>query len=110
MLMVKHRSLQQAAVFQVQNYVRSERWIGIVTLTTIESELLKVRPEFDQFVQWLRIAATYEQTALAAVAPYNRRDGVGERALSCKGASLPFETDHRFTWHLNRDKESATTR
>ena len=58
MLMVKHRSLQQAAVFQVQQYVRSERWIGIVTLTTIESELLKVRPEFDQFVQWLRIAAT----------------------------------------------------
>lgn len=57
MLMVKHRSLQQAAVFQVQNYVRCERWIGIVTLTTIESELLKVRPEFDQFVQWLRIAA-----------------------------------------------------
>ena len=56
MLMVKHRSLQQAAVFQVQNYVRMERWIGIVTLTTIEMELLKVRPDFDQFVQWLRIA------------------------------------------------------
>ena len=56
MLMVKHRSLQQAAVFQVQNYVRMERWIGIVTLTTIETELLKVRPDFDQFMQWLRIA------------------------------------------------------
>ncbi len=56
MLMVKHRSLQQAAVFQVQNYVRSDRWIGIVTLTTIETELLKVRPDFDQLVQWLRIA------------------------------------------------------
>jgi hypothetical protein len=36
--------------------VRIGRWIGIVTLTTIETELLKVRPDFDQFVQWLRIA------------------------------------------------------
>lgn len=56
LLMVRHRSLQQAAVFQVQNYVRSERWIGIVTLTTIEAELLKVRPDFDRLMQGLRIA------------------------------------------------------
>ncbi|HVT97299.1 MAG TPA: hypothetical protein VHE33_07300 [Acidobacteriaceae bacterium] len=57
LLMVKHRSLQQASVFQVQNYVRIDRWIGVVTLTTIESELLKVRPDFDQFVQRLQIVA-----------------------------------------------------
>jgi hypothetical protein len=56
MLMVKHQSLQQASVFQVQHYVRLERWIGIVTLTTIEPELLGVRPDFDQFMQILKVA------------------------------------------------------
>jgi hypothetical protein len=57
LLMIRHKSLQQPSVFQVQNYIRIDRWIGIVTLTTIESELLKVRPDFDQFVQRLQINA-----------------------------------------------------
>jgi hypothetical protein len=57
MLMVKHQSLQQVSVFQVQHYVRFERWIGIVTLTTIEPELLGVRPDFDQFMQILKVAS-----------------------------------------------------
>lgn len=55
MLMLKHRPMHQVTVFQVQHYVRSGHWIGIATLTTLESELLKVRPDFDQFMKLLRI-------------------------------------------------------
>jgi len=57
MLMLKHRPMHQVSVFQVQHYMRSGKWIGIVTLTTLESELLKVRPDFDQFMKLLRIEA-----------------------------------------------------
>ncbi len=55
MLMLKHKAMHQVSVFQVQHYVRSRNWIGIATLTTLESELLKVRPDFDQFMKLLRI-------------------------------------------------------
>lgn len=55
MLMVKHQPLNGTTVFQVQHYIRSERWIGIATLTTVEPELLRVRPDFDQFMKLLRI-------------------------------------------------------
>jgi hypothetical protein len=55
MLMLKHKAMHQVTVFQVQHYVRSGKWIGIATLTTLESELLKVRPDFDQFMKLLRI-------------------------------------------------------
>jgi hypothetical protein len=55
MLMLKHKAMHQVSVFQVQHYVRSGKWIGIATLTTLESELLKVRPDFDQFMKLLRI-------------------------------------------------------
>jgi hypothetical protein len=55
MLMLKHQAMHQVTVFQVQHYVRSGNWIGIATLTTLETELLKVRPDFDQFMKLLRI-------------------------------------------------------
>lgn len=56
MLMVKHQPMNQMSVIQVQHYMRDESWIGIVTLTTLETELLKVRPDFEQFLKLLRIA------------------------------------------------------
>ena len=55
MLMLKHRPMHQVTVFQVQHYVRSGSWIGIATLTTLEPELLKIRPDFDQFMKLLRV-------------------------------------------------------
>lgn len=55
LLMVKHQPAQGATVFQVQHYVRVGSWIGIATLTTLESELLKVRPDFDQFMKFVTI-------------------------------------------------------
>ncbi len=55
MLMLRHRPMHQVSVFQVQHYLRAGNWIGIATLTTLESELLQVRPDFDQFMNVLRI-------------------------------------------------------
>jgi hypothetical protein len=67
MLMLKHQPMNQVSVFQVQHYMRHERWIGIVTLTTLESELLKVRPDFEQFLKLLRIAPPPEPAPTAAI-------------------------------------------
>ena len=60
MLMLKHHPMHQVTVFQVQHYVRSGSWIGIATLTTLEPELLKIRPDFDQFMKLLRIEPSTE--------------------------------------------------
>ena len=55
LLMIKHQPVGGATVFQVQHYIRIDRWIGIATLSTLDSELLKVRPDFDQFMKLLQI-------------------------------------------------------
>lgn len=55
MLMLKHKPMNRVTVIQVQHYVKSGKWIGIATLTTTETELLKVRPDFEQFMKLLRI-------------------------------------------------------
>lgn len=55
MLMLKHQPMNQVTVMQVQHYVRAGKWIGIATLTTTETELLKVRPDFEQFMKLLHI-------------------------------------------------------
>ena len=55
MLMLKHRPLNGTTVFQVQHYVRSGKWIGIATLTTVEPEVLQVRPAFEAFMKMVRI-------------------------------------------------------
>lgn len=55
MLMLKHQPMNQVTVIQVQHYVRAGKWIGIATLTTTETELLKVRPDFEQFMKLLRV-------------------------------------------------------
>ena len=55
LLMLKHRPTQEGSVFQVQHYIRSGQWVGIATLSTLESEVLKVRPAFDHFMKLIRI-------------------------------------------------------
>ena len=55
LLMVKHGTLNGYTVVQVQNYVRCGTWIGIVTLTTLERELLNVRQDFERFSKALVI-------------------------------------------------------
>ena len=44
------------SVLQVQTYVRRAKWIGIVTLTTVDRTLPQVRPDYEQFVASLIIA------------------------------------------------------
>lgn len=56
LLMIKHQPMNQVSVIQVQYYVKVGKWIGIATLTTTEADLLKVRPDFEQFMKLLRIA------------------------------------------------------
>jgi hypothetical protein len=67
MLMLKHQPMNQVSVIQVQHYMRDERWIGIVTLTTLESELLKARPGFEQFLKLLRIAPPPEPAPTTSI-------------------------------------------
>lgn len=56
LLMIKHQPNAQAQqVFQVQHYIRVGRWIGIATLTTLATELLKVRGDFEQFMKQLKV-------------------------------------------------------
>ena len=55
LLMVKHGTLNGYTVVQVQNYVRCGTWIGIITLTTLERELLNVRQDFERFSKALAI-------------------------------------------------------
>lgn len=66
MLIIKHQPHAGAAVFQVQTYVRLDRWLGIITLTTLEQTLMSVRRDYEQFVRMLSIApeeqATEQQT------------------------------------------------
>jgi len=70
MIMLKHQPMNQVSVFQVQHYMRSNRWIGIITLTTVESELLKVRPEFEQFLKLLRIAPEEPASTTSIQSPF----------------------------------------
>ena len=62
LLMVKHGTLNGYTVVQVQNYVRCGSWIGIVTLTTLETELLRVRKDFERFCKSLVILPEPEST------------------------------------------------
>lgn len=55
LLMLKHQPMNGAQVFQVQHYIRINKWIGIATLTTLSTELLKVRPDFEQFMKIVKI-------------------------------------------------------
>ena len=57
LLMLKHQTVEGIGLVQVQNYVRREKWIGIVTLTALEQDLLKVRKDYENFAQALSITA-----------------------------------------------------
>jgi hypothetical protein len=55
LLFIRHRMDSAGAMLHVQTYVRVGLWLGIVTLTALESQLSAVRPDFDAFVRGLRI-------------------------------------------------------
>lgn len=60
LLMLKHHPMQNLRVFQVQYYLRAGKWVGIITLTTIEQELLAVRADLDQLMKLIRFVREEE--------------------------------------------------
>lgn len=57
LLLIRHQPMRGTSVLQVQTYVRCGTWLGIITLTTIDRLLAQVRPDYEQFVASLAIAA-----------------------------------------------------
>ena len=54
---VRHTSPNGFSMLHAQTYVRCESWVGIVKLTTEESQLKAVRPSYEAFLKGLRINA-----------------------------------------------------
>jgi hypothetical protein len=48
-------------MLHVQTYVRVGRWVGIITLTTVEAYLKVVRPDYEAFLKGLRILPGNQQ-------------------------------------------------
>ena len=55
LLFVRHRPGAVGDMLHAQTYVRVGLWVGIVTLTTLETQLREVRPDYDAFMKGLRI-------------------------------------------------------
>jgi hypothetical protein len=52
-------------MLHVQTYVRLGKWSGIITLTTLEAQLMALRADYDAFVRGLRISpAVAEEPAV----------------------------------------------
>ena len=60
---VRHTQGAAGKMLHAQSYVRSGTWVGIVTLTTLESQLVAVRPGYDSFLKGLRILPPPEEKA-----------------------------------------------
>jgi hypothetical protein len=56
LFLVRHVPVETGPMLHAQTYVRFERWVGIVTLTTPGSALNAVRPDYDAFLQGLQVA------------------------------------------------------
>ena len=52
---VRHHPEGAPDMLHAQTYVRVDLWVGIITLTTIESALRVVRADYDAFLKGLRI-------------------------------------------------------
>jgi hypothetical protein len=55
LLFVRHSLDTVGFMLHAQSYVRLGRWLGIVTLTTPETKLREVRPDYEAFVKGLQI-------------------------------------------------------
>jgi hypothetical protein len=55
LLFVRHTVDEAGNMLHAQTYARVGRWVGIVTLTTLESQLTAVRADYDAFLRGLRI-------------------------------------------------------
>jgi hypothetical protein len=55
LLFVRHSPANAPEMLHVQTYVRVGLWVGIITLTTPEAQLIAVRADYEAFVKGLRI-------------------------------------------------------
>jgi hypothetical protein len=56
LVFVRHIAGQDKSMLHAQTYLRIKEWVGIVTLTALESELKAVRPDYEIFVKGLHIS------------------------------------------------------
>jgi len=56
LVFVRHSVESVGNILHAQTYVRHGKWLGIVTLTTLEAEVRAVRPDYDAFVKGLYIS------------------------------------------------------
>ena len=56
LLFVRHNTPSDGSLLHAQTYVRLGCWLGIVTLTALESQIRTVRPDYEAFVKGLRIS------------------------------------------------------
>jgi hypothetical protein len=56
LLFVRHNLDSARIMLHAQTYARLGHWLGIVTLTTLETQLKAVRPDYEAFVKGLRIS------------------------------------------------------
>ena len=56
LLFVRHNVDSIGSMLHAQTYVRLATWVGIITLTALETQLRNVRPEYEAFVKGLRIS------------------------------------------------------
>ncbi len=57
---VRHTPNEAGNMIHVQQYIRAGLWVGIITLTTLESQLQAVRPAYESFAKGLRIIPLQE--------------------------------------------------
>ncbi|MBB5064198.1 hypothetical protein [Granulicella mallensis] len=55
LFLVRHAPDETGPMLHAQTYVRLGRWVGIVTLTTPESALKTVRPDYDLLLKGLQV-------------------------------------------------------
>jgi hypothetical protein len=57
LFLVRHAPDAAGPMLHAQTYVRFGRWVGIVTLTTPDSALKTVRPDYDTFLKGLQVVS-----------------------------------------------------
>jgi len=55
LLFVRHSAPSVGSMLHAQTYVRLGCWLGIVTLTALESHIRTARPDYEAFVKGLRV-------------------------------------------------------
>jgi hypothetical protein len=69
LLFVRHSVQPAGILLHAQTYARSGRWVGIITLTALETQLQAVRTDYEAFVKGLRIGPARSNAPQAKTEP-----------------------------------------